>query len=101
MSLYVNDSRGGFRLDAQPRKIRTLPDVNMNLEISQSTADGATWANIQGWLATCLETHHRCNERLSANFVPSRLLRLETATAQAHRCLRRRSDSSRSRHPLH
>lgn len=54
-------------------------DDNLNLDISPSTGDDATWAVIQGWLDTCLRTHQRCNQRPSDAFVPGRLLRLDTA----------------------
>ncbi|POR36013.1 Uncharacterized protein TPAR_03789, partial [Tolypocladium paradoxum] len=75
MYMYVNDCRGGFEL-----RRHVVQDENMNLNISPSTGDDTTWAIIHGWLDTCLQTHHRCNQRPWATFVPTRLLRLETAT---------------------
>ena len=51
----------------------------MNLDISSSTGDDTTWAIVQSWLETCLQTHDRCNERPWAIFVPTRLIQLKTA----------------------
>ncbi|CAH0053630.1 unnamed protein product [Clonostachys solani] len=48
-------------------------DYNFNL--SPLTGDAATWALIQSWVDTCIESHERCNQE--TNYIPQYLLQLD------------------------
>ncbi|PWY80781.1 HET-domain-containing protein [Aspergillus sclerotioniger CBS 115572] len=74
MSVYYLNSSGGFELIPQEGL-----DEDLNLELGTSTGDETTWALIDRWISRCIQTHTACNNHVGKNFLPSRLLELETA----------------------
>ncbi|GAQ40529.1 HET domain-containing protein [Aspergillus tubingensis] len=53
-------------------------DENLSFEIGASTDDQTTWVLIERWLNRCLQGHPTCDDQHEANFIPSRLLELQT-----------------------
>ncbi|PYH66923.1 HET domain-containing protein [Aspergillus vadensis CBS 113365] len=54
-------------------------DENLSFEIGAFTGDQTTWVLIERWLNRCLQGHPTCDDQHDeANFIPSRLLELQT-----------------------
>ncbi|KAI1768012.1 HET-domain-containing protein [Hypoxylon sp. FL1150] len=77
MYMRVGNHQGGF--DMTPHDFN---DAQLNLDISPSTGDEATWRIIQGWLKECVETHTSCNGRGTTGYLPSRLVELNDTAAE-------------------
>lgn len=56
--------------------------MQLNLDISPSTGDEATWRIIQGWITECVETHASCNRGGPTGYIPSRLVELNNTGAE-------------------
>ncbi|KAI6093235.1 HET-domain-containing protein [Hypoxylon rubiginosum] len=77
MYMRVGNRQGGFEMEPF-----NFSDVQLNLDISPSTGDEATWRITQGWLKECTETHTSCNPGGITSYIPSRLVELDDSAAE-------------------